>query len=249
MRLGQLSLMGLLAVGSLLSTGSAFADTVYGTANIAGAVTVTENSIVFGNPFYRPVGIPGQVQPVETGSFASLVGGTFNKSLTGGPMTGNVNVSDFMTFDLLNGKSIDFDLTYIAPGVGTADGCSNTLGQSCTIANSPFTLRQDSLNPNSVDITLRLDGQAYYSDSKGTTSSTVGLFTTQIASEINVPDSTVSGLLSMLASGGSISGASYSATFSASPTPEPASWLLMSAGLLGAGFIARRKAQAAKSNA
>jgi len=243
MRLGKLSLMGLLAAGSILSTGSAFADSVSGIANIAGTVTVTENSIDFTGSNFRAG------SSAETGSFLGLTGGTVHTVLTGGPTTGAVDYAKFMTFNV-PGANIDFDLTYIAPGVGTEAACgSNALGQSCTIANSPFTLRQDSLNPNAVDITLLLQGVSYFTNDQNNTSPTAGLFTTQLTNTIVVDDATVTGILATLAAGGSISGASYSATFSASPTPEPASLLLMSVGLLGAGYIGRRKAQAAKLNA
>ncbi len=93
---------------------------------------------------------------------------------------------------------------------------------------------------------MLLQGVSYFTNDKNNTSPTVGLFTTQLTNTIVVDNATVTGILDTLAAGGSITGASYSATFSASPTPEPASLMLMGVGLLGAGFIGRRKAQAAK---
>ncbi len=58
MRLGKLSMMGLLAAGSILSTGSAFADSVSGIANIAGQVTVSSSNIDFtGANFKAPSGV------------------------------------------------------------------------------------------------------------------------------------------------------------------------------------------------
>ncbi|HSU32887.1 MAG TPA: PEP-CTERM sorting domain-containing protein [Bryobacteraceae bacterium] len=221
MRLGQLSLMGLLAVGSILSVNSAFADTVSGTANIAGSVTVTKDTIAF-NPVFMPV--PGGI---DTGSFVGLTGGTVNAVLTGGPKFGAVDYKDFLTFDV-GGTKIDFDLTYIEKGNAGDD--------------SPFSFAQVGSN---VMVGLSLDGASYYESSPGTTSSTSGVYSTQLL----VNGASVADVIASVNAGNAIVGQSYSATFTASPTPEPASWLLMSAGLLGAGFIARRKAQALKTNA
>ncbi len=76
-------------------------------------------------------------------------------------MTGAVDYKDFMTFNV-PGANIDFDLTYIAPGFGSAAGCTDAIGANCTIANSPFTLRQDSLNPNAVDIIFVTAGSVLF---------------------------------------------------------------------------------------
>jgi hypothetical protein len=221
MRLGQLSLMGLLAVGSILSVNSASAASVSGTANIAGSVTVTKDTIAF-NPVFIPV--PGGV---ETGSFTGLSGGTVNAVLTGGPKYGTVDYKDFLTFHV-GSSNIDFDLTYIEKGNAGDD--------------SPFTFTQAGSN---VVVGLSLDGLSYYETSPGMTSSTSGVYSTQLV----VNGASVADVIASVNAGNAIVGQSYSATFTASPTPEPASWLLMSAGLLGAGFIARRKAQDVKTNA
>lgn len=223
MRLGQLSLMGLLAVGSLLSTGSAYADSVYGTANISGSVTVTKDTIAFFPTFSAPAG------SINNGSFTGLTGGTVNAVLTGGPKSGAVDYKDFITFNQGLANAIDFDLTYIEKGNGPDD--------------SPFTFTQAGSN---VVVGLSLDGVSYFAGSPDMTSSTTsGVYSTQLV----VNGESVADVIASVNAGNAITGQSYSATFTASPTPEPASWLLMSAGLLGAGFMVRRKAQAAKSNA
>jgi PEP-CTERM motif len=221
MRLGQLSLMGLLAIGSILSVNSASAATVSGTANISGAVTVTKDTIAFDSIFSAVHG------GMETGSFAGLTGGTVNTVLTGGPKYGAVDYKDFLTFNV-GADNINFDLTYIEKG-NAGD-------------NSPFTFTQAGSN---VVVGLSLDGLSYYQSSPGTTSATSGVYSTQIT----VGNASVADVIASVNAGNAIVGQSYSATFTASPTPEPASWLLMSAGLLGAGFIARRKAQDVKTNA
>lgn len=222
MRLGQFSLLGLLAVGSILSVNTASAASVSGTANIAGSVTVTKDTIAF-NPVFVPV--PGGL---DNGSFSGLTGGTVNAVLTGGPTYGAVDYKDFLTFDLKDGSKIDFDLTYIEKG--NAGG------------NSPFSFAQVGSN---VMVGLSLDGVSYYESSPGTMSATSGVYSTQLL----VHNATVADVIASVNAGNAIVDQSYSATFTASPTPEPASWLLMSAGLLGAGFIARRKAQDVKTNA
>lgn len=221
MRLGQLSLMGLLAVGSLLSTGSAFADPVSGMANIAGSVTVTKDTIAFFPTFSTPAG------SLNTGSFAGLTGGTVNSVLTGGPTSGAVDYKDFITFNVAGSPDIDFDLTYIEKGNGPDD--------------SPFTFTQAGDN---VVVGLSLDGVSYYAGSNEMSSTTSGVYSTQLL----VNGKSIADVIASVNAGEAITAQSYSATFTASPTPEPATWLLMSAGLLGAGFIVRRKAQAAKLN-
>jgi hypothetical protein len=55
---------------------------------------------------------------------------------------------------------------------------------------------------------------------------------------------TLPSIIQTLASGRSINGITYSASFVASPVPEPASMLLMGLGLAGAGLVARRKSKA-----
>src|SRR3954471_442800 len=221
---------GLLAP-MLFMAGSAQAAAVSGQANIAGNVTVSANSINFAPTF---VNTPGAM---ETGSFTGLTGGTI-MSLTGGPVTGGTNVTGFINFSEGVKSPVTFDLTYIAPGVGTAAGCSSsTPGALCTPAGSPFTLIQ--LSSNTVVAALQLNGNAYTGSSATGSSYTTGIFSTQTA-----VNGTVSDIVATLQNGGSISGITYSASFAASAVPEPGSMLLMGLGLAGAGLLARRKARA-----
>ncbi len=202
-----------------------------GQANIAGNVSVDLTSIVF-NPTFTNT--PGAL---ETGSFAGLTGGTI-MSLTGGPATGTVNVPNFISFNAGVATPITFDLTYIAPGVGTQAGCgSSTPGALCTPNGSPFTLLQ--LTSSTVVASLQLNGVAYTGSAATGSSATTGVFSTQ-----TVIGGTLPAIIAALNSGQAIRGITYSASFVSSPVPEPASMLLMGLGLAGAGLIARRKAKA-----
>jgi len=217
----------LLAPMLLLST-SAHAAVVTGEANIAGNVNVDASSIRF-NPIFTNT--PGAM---ETGSFAGLTGGTI-MSLFGGPTTGNVNVPNFISFNQGVAAPVTFDLTYIAPGVGTAAACSSsTPGSLCTPNGSPFTLLQ--LTSSTVVASLQLNGTAYTGSSATGSSMTRGVFSTQ-----TVIGGTLPAIIAALNAGQSLNGITYSASFAASPVPEPGSMLLMGLGLAGAGVIARRK--------
>jgi hypothetical protein len=219
---------GLLATAAFFNASSARAEAVTGQANIAGNVNVDLTSIVF-NPTFTNT--PGAL---ETGSFAGLTGGTI-MSLTGGPRTGTVNVPNFISFNLGVARPVTFDLTFIAPGVGTQAACaSSTPGSLCTPNGSPFTLLQ--LTSSTVVATLQLNGSAYTGSAATGTSATTGVFSTQ-----TVVGGTLPQILASLNAGQSLNGITYSASFIASPVPEPGSMLLMGLGLSAAGLIARRK--------
>lgn len=219
---------GLLATALFFNASSARAASVTGQANIAGNVSVNLTSILF-NPSFTNT--PGAL---ETGSFTGLTGGII-LPLTGGPVTGPANVPGFIMFNQGVATPITFDLTFIAPGVGTQAACaSSTPGSLCTPNGSPFTLLQ--LTSSTVVASLQLNGNAYTGTAATGSSPTTGVFSTQ-----TVLGGTLPQIIGALNQGQTIQGITYSASFIASPVPEPASVLLMGLGLAGAGLIARRK--------
>jgi hypothetical protein len=237
MRLKRTLFVSLLVLPVLLITNSAKATTVSGQANIAGNVTVQDGTITFAPTFTNTSGA------METGDFAGLTGGSI-QSLTGGPITGFLPtpVVGFVNFTTGLATPVAFDLTYIAPGVGTQAGCfSATPGSECTPNGSPFTLFQ--LTSNTVLASLQFNGVSYIAGTAASgTSPTTAIFSTQTAIGGTLPE-----IFALLAGGGAVSGVTYSAQFVATnptpPVPEPASMMLMGLGLIGAGLIARRKIQ------
>jgi hypothetical protein len=233
MRLKRTIFTSLLVLPVLLITNSANAATVTGEANIAGNVTVQDGTISFAPTFTNTSGA------METGGFAGLTGGTI-QSLTGGPVTGFLPtpVTGFVNFTTGVAAPVIFDLTYIAPGVGTqADCASSRLGAACTPNGSPFTLFQ--ISSNTVLVSLQLNGVSYTGSSATGSTPTTSIFSTQTAANGTIPQ-----IIGILQSGGPISGVTYSATFVATPNPivpEPASMMLMGVGLVVAGLVARRK--------
>jgi hypothetical protein len=231
-----LSALGASAVLCVAFTGSASATPIIGgVANITGTVSVSMTAINFGMTFGIPVGAS------ETGAFVGTTGGTI-QSLTVPPytsLTGTVSPPlgvDFATFTGGPMEPIMFDLTSIPAGTGTNANCATNGPGNCTPTGSPFTLTQ--LN-GGVSVGLTLNGIAYTGSSASGSTPTVGVFTTQVT----IDGGTITGILGILGGGGTISGQTYSASFTATPTPEPSTALsvLFGAGLIGFSLIGRKR--------
>jgi hypothetical protein len=226
-------------LGSLLSISAASAATIVaGQVNFTGTVAVNTGGVFFANA----VSTPHLIDPSNpnTGGYSGLTGGTI-QDLTGPATTGAFSVSHFITFNLPGGP-VFFDLQNIAAGLGTLAACgSNTIGNVCTPAGSPFTLIQ--VAANQVEIDLSVSGVAYLDVVTTGSDPTSGLLTTQ-----NLLPGTITDILAAVSSPGGITN-SYSATFSSlAPgttlgTPEPGTlgMIFTGLGLLGIRLFRRNR--------
>jgi hypothetical protein len=215
----------------LFISASAFGTAILsGEDNISGTVTVDSSGIFFFVGATPEIYVPGSP---DTGAYVGNTSGTIAD--LPGPPTLAPDIIDFTTFVGPVPGPIMFDLLTFAPGFGTAPGClSSAVGSECTPPGSPITLTQ--ATPTTVDISLNGTGFAYTGTSGlGETPTTVG-FTTQFLNT-NIP-----ALLTAVETDGGVTD-SYSATFisTATTVPEPATQLLMGAGLFLVGLIARKK--------
>jgi hypothetical protein len=155
------------------------------------------------------------VEPVGT-----LLPGTGVSFLTFAP-SGALTVSD-----------IEFFVTEVFGGVGNAADCGSVPapGEICTPMGSAVTLVNGAGGDSSATITMQ--GLALRI-STGELSNLQVVLTSQF----NTPFQTV---LGTLASDGSVTN-TFSASFSATPVPEPVTSILVGGGLLALGFLRRRK--------
>ena len=143
--------------------------------------------------------------------------------------------------------ALDFNLTSISfngsTAIGDCTGPNDTSsGASCTPANSPFTLTNglcsgSNCQADTVSITLTLNAEGYTGSSGTGEDPYVGVFSTQEAGM------NIASILSAIEGSPGYVTASWSATFTPlTSTPEPASFLLLGAGLTVIG-LAKRSAR------
>jgi hypothetical protein len=175
----------------------------------------------------------------NTGYFASLqttpetVGSMLDLNLTSAPVgVPNLGIANFITFASVPGLTFTLDL--IAPGPFSSAQCGDApaAGQTCSFPGSPFGLSNPTAQ--SSDVSLVLFGTV--TDGSGDLPSKWrATFTTQF----DVPYQELLDIV--FNQGGSVAN-TYSATLVATPVPEPASVMLLGAGLLGlAWFSSKRK--------
>lgn len=192
----------------------------------------------------------------STGSFAPYFGDAgFVQSLNffSEPINQPFLFSNFLNFSpagILPSPDIALDLTFIKKGTYNPAGCSAAPpapGQQCTPvfpqlvtpANpqglSP--LEFQNLSPSGSQASFSIAGTARRI-STGETSALTGSFVQDISHAPNLLDRSLQGALAELNTSGSFT-ALYIATFTVTPTPEPASTFLLGIGLSGLALLTR----------
>jgi len=228
-----------LGVLSFVALSTVYATPIVGTVNTTGVAAVNLTSINFLSGTFVPnlfaVSVP------VSGSFTGLAGttGTINNltnNITNtGPQPVGVSFSDpaWMVFTSAS-PVIDFDLSFIFPGIDGTAGCgSSAIGATCTpFSFSPFNLQNTSTG---TSVAFSVAGNARNSLT-GELSPFTGNFTTQITGQ------TIPKILATINTGGTVTN-SYSANFIVTAVPEPGTILLLGAGLIGLGLLQRRRAR------
>jgi hypothetical protein len=215
-----------------VTTSSLAASTIFGTFNIAGTVTATDNTI----DWVSNVGnVPMQatIGPGATGSFAGLDGTTVtisNLNRATEPIGSSFSDQVFITFDA-NPSLPALELNFIFAGINGVAGCTAAppaAGQQCTPgppitpAASPFNF----VNNNGVPTPQATATWALAGDVAGNPGN---VWDGNFTSQFGVPFQTV--LAEFAAPPNSVSN-TYSATFTVagSTVPETSSWSLVGLG-------------------
>jgi hypothetical protein len=216
---------GILAIGNLQGTLVGVSQTCINWGYPAACQTTTgiADSVSGIDPFFL-LG-PGTIKDLPLGVALPLV--------------------DFQTVQSTLGL-VHFDMTsFIAPVVAGVNNCTTfALGAECAPAGSPFLLKQS--DTNQVGITMNLNEIAYLNTSTTGSTPYKAIFTTQISGVIpgTTIVATIPNILAYLgASASNNITATWSATESPQPIPEPGQLLIMGSGLIGLALLKRRKAR------
>ena len=241
--LGRLSFSAatflLMAVGSL---SPATAAILTGSLGISAApnnqATVTASTITFGAGLFSVTGGTGSFNTQPTTNFDSPTFTGVIKNLDSSPLNQPTGVlfslPNFLTFA---SNPTTFELTYIFPGTNGGAQCSAPAagGQVCTPPGpglgSPFNLQNNSATQSTASFTVAGNVR---------NGSDVMLFTGVFSTPFN--NQSFQDILSDLARNGSVT-APYSATFTVTAIPEPATFGMVGLALLGAArMLSRRRA-------
>jgi hypothetical protein len=219
---------------------------VIGPFNISGSVMVSTTVIDWTSPFT----IGGSVG----GTFAGTAGTTGNALDLVNPTTVPPQ-ANFLTFNAPSLATVHYDIISFIPGVALPCTGFEAVNQSCTLPGGVFTA---TATPTGTTIGMQMNG--LMNDVPGFLGATqyLGSYTTQIGS-------TIAQILLTLAGGPGIPGGAappvpagfisttYSASFDAigpggqnGETPEPATFAMIGAGLVGVWAMRARSARAAR---
>jgi hypothetical protein len=232
------------AVLLTLTGATANAAFVQGELNIGGTAVVTAEGL----DYVPPVGDgDGTILTLfgNTGTFAPLPLGSegtiLDRTEVTQPVGQTLSIPDYLVLSAL--PNVRFRLEYIAPGSFGSGSCfaAPANGQNCTLPPSPTGALSPYNFNNYIDATAGLSSSASFSV-RGTVwdvstpdllSNFNGVFTaTFLGTSFQENIATALG-------GGEVT-APFSASFTATPIPEPSTFLIMGAGLVGLSLRLRR---------
>jgi hypothetical protein len=179
----------------------------------------------------------------STGTFAqydSTFGQILDINDVSEPLNTTFSLPDFITFDLNGNEKIN--LSFIPLGTDTASttcaGLTNCTPEVAALVTpaDPLGLSAFNLNENATGTAASFSVMGTIVDSSGQTGLITGIFTTELNG-----DTPQSALAAFVAAGASGLPLTYSANFTFSIIPEPASVVLVGIGLLGLGLFRLRR--------